>query len=322
MALKKGIAIVLTTMWFSTTLLAIPSFNPDDKKPGDDKKGKAAAKQKEDTTAYHLSDGITDPEEGPDTTAITFPSHDLYASWDVNTAHPYKFNESFKEDSVVITLVNPGDNPFSLPYRGNLTSLFGWRKYRPHFGTDISLHTGDTIVSAFDGMVRIAKYYQGYGNCVIIRHNNGLETVYAHLSKILVESGQSVSSGQLLGLGGNTGHSYGSHLHFEIRYLGQAIDTQDFIDYETGQLKSNFFTLRKCDVENKYDLRAMHYRHRHDVGLNKQYANSKRKSIHVVRKGETLSAIARKNHTTVKALCKKNRLKPTSTLRIGQKIAI
>ena len=248
----------------------------------------------------------------------------LYASWDTSTAHPYKFSEIFKDDSVCIQLTTGLDHGFILPNKGHLTSLFGWRKYRPHYGTDIDLNTGDTVVAAFDGMVRVAKPYYGYGNCVIIRHNNGLETVYGHLSKILVESGQQLTAGQTLGLGGNTGHSYGSHLHFEIRYLGQALDTQDFIDYEKGCLKAPSFLLRKSDVENKYDLRALHNRHKSDVGMARgKYSNGKTGAkSYKVRKGDTLSGIARKKGTTVKNLCKKNRLKPTSKLRIGQVIRI
>jgi murein DD-endopeptidase MepM/ murein hydrolase activator NlpD len=264
-----------------------------------------------------------DELEIPDTTQILFPSHDLYDSWDTHVAHPYNFNESFKEDSVLITLTQGEDNCFVLPYKGGLTSLFGWRKYRPHYGTDIDLETGDSVVASFDGMVRVAKYYQGYGNCVIIRHNNGLETVYGHLSKILVESGQKVNSGTLIGLGGNTGHSYGSHLHFEIRYLGQALDTQDFIDYEKGELKSNSFVLRKLDVENKYDLRALHTRHKYDVGMARgKYSKPVKGGIYKVRKGDTLGAIARKSGTSVKVLCKKNRLKPNSVLKLGQRLKI
>lgn len=294
--------------------------------PGDDKKAKAK-KEKEDTSCVTIAEPVINEsdEETPDTCLILFPSHDLYASWDTIAAHPYNFTDNFKADSVVITLTQEGDGGFILPFKGNLTSLFGWRKYRPHYGTDIDLETGDQIVSAFDGMVRVAKYYHGYGNCVIVRHSNGLETVYAHLSKILVESGQTVSAGSLLGLGGNTGHSYGSHLHFEIRYLGQALDTQDFIDFEKGELKSNCFTLRKCDVENKYDLRALHNRHRRDAGFAKgNYKNggSKGGRIHKVRQGDNLGKIARRYGTTVKALCKKNHLKPTSTLRLGQKIRV
>jgi len=304
-------------------LNASSSYLPDEKKPGDDKKAKG---KREDTTKFVVNEGVAledEDAETPDTLQITFPSHDLYASWDTIMAHPYKFNEAFKEDSVVIQLVNENEH-FVLPWKGPLTSVFGWRKYRPHYGTDINLETGDSIVSSFDGMVRCAKPFHGYGNCVIVRHKNGLETVYAHLSKILVESGQVVTAGTILGLGGNTGHSYGSHLHFEIRYLGQAIDTQDFIDYECGELKSDVFVLRKADVVNKYDLRALHNRHRQDL-MARRKGGSKSggyASLYKVRSGDTLGGIARKRGTTVKNLCRKNNLRPTSKLRVGQKLRI
>jgi len=320
----KKVIYILSVLCIGILHLEAAAFAPDEKKPGDDKKSKT---KREDTTQLAISREVVDletEEETPDSAAITFPSHDLYATWDTNEAHPYKFSEAFKEDSVTIKLVQDGENAFVMPFRGPLTSLFGWRKYRPHYGTDINLETGDSVVVSFDGMVRVAKPFHGYGNCVIVRHRNGLETVYAHLSKILVESGQKVDAGTLLGLGGNTGHSYGSHLHFEIRYLGQALDTQDFIDYEKGGLKATEFTLRKCDVENKYDLRALHNRHKQDLMARhgkSGYAVS-RTGYYKVRKGDTLGAIARRNHTTVKTLCKKNKLKPNSTLRIGQKIKI
>ena len=291
--------------------------------PGDDKKAKAK-KERDDTTHLVINQDnlTTDSEEGPDTTLILFPSHDLYASWDTSVAHPYNFKETFEGDSVTLTLTQEGDGGFVLPYKGGLTSLFGWRKYRPHYGTDIKLITGDQVVAAFDGMVRYAKYCLGYGNCVIIRHSNGLETVYAHLSKLLVESGQVVTAGSLIGLGGNTGHSFGSHLHFEFRYLGQALDTQDFIDYEKGELKSNCFTLRKSDVENKYDLRALHYRHRHDLGMAayKRAGTVKGGKIYVIRTGDNLGKIAKRYGTSVRVLCRKNGFKPTTKLRVGQKI--
>ena len=293
--------------------------------PGDDKK-KAPKKERTDTSRFAVNEEnlAADLEETPDTTMILFPSHDLYSSWDTIAAHPYNFNETFKSDSVELTLTEEGDGGFTLPYKGGLTSLFGWRKYRPHYGTDIDLETGDQVVAAFDGMVRVAKVYHGYGNCVIIRHKNGLETVYAHLSKILVESGQVVTAGSLVGLGGNTGHSYGSHLHFEIRYLGQALDTQDFIDYNTGELKSNCFMVRKSDVENKYDLRALHNRHKHDLyaGRYSKGGSGKGGKIHKVRAGDNLGKIAKRYHTTVKILCRKNGLKPTSKLKVGRKIKI
>jgi len=321
---KKLIFILSITCTFFLSLSAFAI--PDDKnKPGDDKKDKA---KKADTTKVALNgnDLLEETEtELPDTLEISFPSHDLYTSWDTETAHPYNFKENFKNDSVEIQLTNAYDCGFTPPFCGQLTSLYGWRKYRPHYGTDIDLVTGEGVRAAFDGMVRVARFYKGYGNCVIIRHNNGLETVYAHLSKLLVESGQQVESGTFVGLGGNTGHSHGSHLHFEIRYLGQAIDAQDVIDFEKGQLLTNTFVLRKNDVENKYDLRALHSRYRKDLGLaygNYKDKNGKSYKIYYIRKGDNLSRIAKRNRTTVNAICKKNGIKPTTILRPGRKLKI
>lgn len=327
---KNFICILsLSCLGFFST--AAGTFSPDDrnKKPDDDKKAKI---KRDDTTKQVIqSEMLAEAgDESIDTVQILFPSHDLYSSWDTSMAHPYHFYEAFKGDSVIITLTQTADCGFSMPFRGGITSEFGWRKYRPHYGTDIDLETGDSVVNAFDGMVRMAKYCSGYGNCVIVRHNNGLETVYGHLSKIMVEPGQTVTAGGALGLGGNTGRSSGSHLHFEMRYLGQALDTEDFLDYSKGTLKTNTFTLRKSDVENKYDLRALHSRHKRDIGLTRAERKSGKyvkggksfKGVYKIRSGDSLGTIARKNHTTVKALCKKNGLKLTSKLRPGQKLKI
>ncbi len=324
----KKLFVILSVLCVGfSNLNAISSYGDDDKnKRGDDKKNKA---KREDTTKFAVNNEnlIEEEDESPDTSQILFPSHDLYAIWDTVWAHPYNFNESFKMDSVCLQLVAPGDGPFVMPFKGGKTSVFGWRRYRPHYGTDIDLETGDQVVSAFDGMVRLAKYCQGYGNCVIIRHKNGLETVYGHLSKILVEAGQTLNSGDLIGLGGNTGRSRGSHLHLEFRYLGQALDTEDFIDYDKGELKDYCFTLRKADVENKYDLRALHARHKRDVGYARaskggKYTPVGKGGIYRVRSGDNLGKIAARNHTTIKSLCKKNRIKETTVLQIGQKLKI
>lgn len=327
----KKLIYILSISCLSYLNTAAGTFSPDDrnKKIDDDKKSKI---KRDDTTKQVIQSELLAEagDESIDTVQILFPSHDLYSSWDTSMAHPYHFYEAFKGDSVIITLTQIADCGFSMPFRGGITSEFGWRKYRPHYGTDIDLETGDSVVNAFDGMVRMAKYCSGYGNCVIVRHNNGLETVYGHLSKIMVEPGQTVNAGSALGLGGNTGRSSGSHLHFEMRYLGQALDTEDFLDYSKGTLKTNTFTLRKSDVENKYDLRALHSRHKSDIGLTRAERKSGKhlkggknfKGIYKIRSGDTLGTIARKKHTTVKALCKKNGLKPGSKLRLGQKLRI
>lgn len=305
--------------------------NPDEKPLKKDDDGKKKVVKKDDTTktainpAILVANNTEDAEEESEVDSLlAFPSNDLYASWDTATIHPYSFALSFKKDSAVIKLTEPTDCGFVLPFKGNVTSEFGWRHRRPHYGTDIDLETGDTVVAAFDGMVRIAKLNRSYGNVVIIRHSNGLETVYAHLSKILVEAGQKIEAGQTLGLGGNTGHSFGAHLHFEMRYLGQAMDAEDFVDFQKGILKNNSVMITKADVETKYDLRALHSRQKKDLGLARVTGSKskyKGKTI-TVRKGDTLGKIAQRNHTTIKAICKKNGIKQNKKIRQGQKLKV
>lgn len=318
--------LVVTSNAMNASVYDEKPASPAGRKPGDDKK---KVKSKDDTSAVNSNiakiDEDCNDEEAVDTSLILFPSNDLYASWDTTMAHPYNFNEAFKVDSVEIDLISPDDNGFSMPFKGHVTSEYGWRRRRPHYGTDIDLVTGDTVVSAFDGMVRIAKVCYGYGNCIIVRHKNGLETVYAHLSQMNVEVGKMVKAGEIIGLGGNTGRSTGDHLHWELRYLGQAIDAMDVVDFKSGNLKDNCFVLRKKDVVAKYDLRALKNRHRSDVGLSKAelaYAKKTGSKLHKIKSGDTLGYLAKRYHTTVSALCKKNKIKPTSTLRLGQLIKI
>lgn len=329
---EKGLLTKITKIFIFISLLAVTSSSLtariyDEKKPGDDKKAKTKAKDDTSSVNTNLAklEDCNEEQEEADAALFMFPSNDLYASWDTTMAHPYNFQEAFKVDSVEIDLVAPGDGAFAIPFKGNVTSEYGWRRRRPHYGTDIDLVTGDTVVAAFDGMVRIARVCHGYGNCIIVRHNNGLETVYGHLSQMNVEPGQVVKAGEIIGLGGNTGRSTGDHLHWELRYLGQAIDAQDVVDFGKGQLKDNCFVLRKTDVVAKYDLRALKGRHRRDVGLTKAelaYAKKTGSKLHKIKQGDTLGYIAKRYHTTVSALCKKNKLKPTSTLRLGQLIKI
>jgi murein DD-endopeptidase MepM/ murein hydrolase activator NlpD len=148
-----------------------------------------------------------------------------------------------------INLLLLGENEqFKLTWYGRLTSTYKRRWGKQHHGLDIDLETGDTVMAAFDGVVRYAQFNRsGFGNCIIIRHMNGLETIYAHLSKIDVEPNVFVSAGQLIGLGGNTGHSTGSHLHFETRYKDFSFNPLLFIDIEKQELKSNTLVLHASD---------------------------------------------------------------------------
>ena len=156
-------------------------------------------------------------------------------------------------DEIEIPLVD-SVNKFQLTWYGKLNSKYGPRWGRMHKGLDLYLRTGDTVVAAFNGVVRYAQFNSGgYGNCVVVRHTNGLETIYGHLSKINVSVNQYVLAGELLGLGGTTGHSSGPHLHFETRYKDFAIDPEQYYNTETGVLLSSTLVLDKEDLNvNRY----------------------------------------------------------------------
>lgn len=185
------------------------------------------------------------------------PSNDIYKDWNNSVINPYPGIQSYSGDTIKLSLISDSSCKFVSPCPGKITSGFGWRSGTPHVGIDLDLETGDTVVSAFEGVVRISGWINGYGNCVVIRHYNGLESLYGHLSKLAVTSGQHVNSGECIGLGGNTGYSFGSHLHFELRLLGRPLDARDFIDFTTGTLKDPVVNLSKLDFEKRYGQSAI-----------------------------------------------------------------
>lgn len=211
--------------------------------------------------------------------------------------HPEKILKG--NDTIWLQLVDSGSR-YSHPFKGPVSSRFGYRWGRMHYGTDVALRVGDTLVSAFDGIVRIAQRNYSYGNIVIIFHKNGLETYYAHMSKLFVEPNQVVKSGEPIGLGGNTGRSFGAHLHFEMRYLGAPIDPQKVIDFETYQLKDERFPLCKNTLYGVSSSGAKYHR---------------------VRSGETLSSIARKYRTSVSRIKSLNGMH-SSRIRAGATIRV
>ncbi len=187
------------------------------------------------------------------------PAGEIYDDWDTTSVHSEKFDALVFDDTIRIPLRDPGHCQYVHPFNGTTTSNFGFRKYRYHFGVDINLETGDTVRCAFDGKVRIAQKSKSYGYVVVIRHNNGLETYYAHLSKMTVKPGEDIEAGMTLGLGGNTGHSYGSHLHFEVRFRGVAIDPNYLIDFKNQTLRTDTYELTKADF--KYLTESYKVRH-------------------------------------------------------------
>lgn len=220
---------------------------------------------------------------------------------------------------------------YAFPVEKETTSGFGGR--RRHKGVDIPIETGDDIVAAFGGKVRYAKWNSGgFGNLVIIRHPNGMETYYAHLSKLKVKPNQVVQAGELIGLGGSTGRSYSPHLHFEVRYGHVAFDPKYIFDLENFCLKSDSLDLANVVKNGRGQVCYDHVdidedAHDHDHASEKENtvappaapANAK---YYSVRSGDTLSKIGAKHGRSIDALCRLNGLTRTSILQIGQKIRV
>ena len=229
-----------------------------------------------------------------------YPALSLYPNWNNQYVHAY--GNAIIPDTYTIDLTG-----FHMPTPSTkITSPFGPRWRRMHNGLDLKVNIGDTIVAAFDGKVRIVKYERrGYGKYVVIRHDNGLEAVYGHLSKQLVEENQLVKAGEVIGLGGNTGRSTGSHLHFETRFLGIAINPIYMFDFPKQDIVADTYTFRRTQGSKRAGS--------HDT----QVADGTIR-YHKVKSGDTLSRIAKLRGVSVSTLCKLNRIKPTTTLRIGQ----
>ena len=245
-------------------------------------------------------------------------------AWDEVSSNPYKLSQEDLPYSWSVWLVDSLDQ-YHCPFQGDVhpRGKFGPRRGRRHQGVDLPLKTGDPIYAAFTGKVRMSRYFGGFGNLVVIRHDNGLETFYAHLSKRYVEVGDWVNAGDVIGLGGSTGRSTGPHLHFETRYKGFAFDPQWLIDFKTGELRHRLFVLKKkyFNIYSNYE-QDFEDEMRNEEEDKAEDAERAAMKWHVVRSGDTLSKIARNNGTTVSAICKLNGINPNATLRIGKKIRV
>ena len=243
-------------------------------------------------------------------------------SWDPDMCYTSNRSNDLSKlkDTLWLCVVDSSYNDFVMPVNGVVTSRYGYRKGRYHNGIDLNLNTGDTVVAAFSGKVRYARYNDsGFGNLVIIRHYNGLETFYAHLSKHLVVPNQEVKAGDPIGLGGNTGRSFGAHLHFETRFYDAPINPEEIIDFKNQELRDeNLFIHRGlfrpgASVSNTSGPVAA-------SGSGSSVSGGTQ--YHKVRSGDTLGAIARKYGTTVSRLCQLNGIRPTTTLHIGKTLKV
>lgn len=250
------------------------------------------------------------------------PAADLYEEWSNDYTHvPANLPDSFRIDL----------RGFCMPTTNRVvTSNFGARWRRQHKGLDIKVYIGDTIRAAFNGKVRIVRYEaRGYGKYVVIRHPNGLETYYGHMSKQLVTENQEVRAGDPIGLGGNTGRSTGSHLHFETRLAGVALNPAIMFDFKNQDVIGDEWTFRRSTYNNESSqatrLRGTGGVYRGGDGLNYAELTNTNKNqsndnvrYHKVKRGETLSSIARKHRTSVSALCSLNHIGKNVTLKPNQ----
>ena len=231
-----------------------------------------------------------------------YPAYSLYPDWNNQRVH------AFSKTVVIPDTFRIDMTGFCMPTTNTkITSKFGPRRRRMHNGIDVKVYIGDTIRSAFSGKVRMVKYERrGYGKYVVIRHDNGLETIYGHLSKQMVKEDQYVEAGEVIGLGGNTGRSTGSHLHFETRFLGQAINPALLFDFEKQDIVADSYMFMKG--KNRY--RRSNSSAVAAGGGDIQY--------YKVRKGDSLSRISKKTGVSIDRLCKLNGITRRTTLRINQ----
>lgn len=292
--------------------------------------------QEESQSFLLMVDSVTCSKDIQEEQFQLFPALDLYAAWQEGEEGP------LWDHSVSIPATFDVDvSKFVAPTLGRVTSPFGWRRRRMHKGVDLKLYVGDTVRAAFDGKIRVRKYERrGYGYYYVIRHNNGLETVYGHLSKQILPQDTEVKAGQAIGLGGNTGRSSGSHLHFEMRFMGIALDPGDIIDFDSFKPKSDVYEFKRSYAEwaqNNKGRRGAKYkeskgRNNVSVANNKQASTTKQsntkatntkssgRGIHIVKQGDTLTRIAARYGTTVDKLCRLNGINQNKTLQLGQRI--
>ena len=258
------------------------------------------------------------PYHGPEIQFIYFewmPGYGLYQNFDIIATH-YKHAGAVNPNMLVL-------GKYCHPTRFPAGSNYGKRRRRMHYGVDMGYPTGTPVVAAFDGQVRCSKPNAGgYGNLVVIRHYNGLETYYAHLSGRLVNPGQLVNAGDTIGLGGNTGRSYGSHLHFETRYLGTPFNPNNIIDFAEYKLKCDTLYISGFrGAENIVTNTSPSSEQKSGSSTTVAAANPANAIYYTVKQGDTLSQIAAKYHTTV------DRIKQLSGLRgdflkIGQRLRV
>lgn len=254
----------------------------------------------------------------------------FYCNWNNLQTFCYFVPAPDTAGGVAIELLK-GEEKFCFPRYGTLWSVFKEK----HKALDIDLKEGDTVLNMFDGIVRYAQFNTGgFGNLVIVRHNNGLETYYGHLSKIKVKINQKVKSGELLGLGGSTGRSYNPHLHLEVRYQDHSLDPFTFIDWENKTMKTNVLVLDKIafspwlmgiapvEISKPNYTTVSNVKNTDTNTVNVNQETNTKATYHTVKKGDTMFSISKAYGTTLQQICDWNGIKNPDKIALGQKLRV
>ncbi len=242
-------------------------------------------------------------------------------NWDHTVYNP------FKNEVVVFPVqLEFRDSTYASPIGKNkvVTSRYGWRRGRAHKGIDIDLITGDSLYAMFDGIIRMSRYTKGHGRTVVVRHYNGLETVYAHLSAYGLKENDSVFKGDYLGKGGVSGNARGSHLHLVLNYKGISINPEYLFEFND----ENTIRAEEIWVTKQWTRPYVHNSKRQSKIIplltQEEAINSliKQKEIYVVKRGDTLSRISKRNNVSIAAICKTNAISKNSVIKPGQKLVI
>lgn len=254
-------------------------------------------------------DMLRDPNFRFDQTMIPAGAHYPF-DWDTVVINPYKVSLKEMNDTILLKLKDSMDCAFHPPAIGDITSNFGFRSWgrraKFHYGVDVRMEVGDPVYAIFDGVVRVAKRSADYGYVVLIRHYNGLETLYAHFDQLLAYTGKPVRSGEIIGLSGNTGRSTGPHLHFEVRFKGEKIDPNKIINFPSGSLMSDSLQIDKTCFSHLYKVQQAKIKSRY----------------YTVRRGDTLGKIAYKNGVSVKQIKRLNKISTKTKLKAGRRLRI
>lgn len=285
------------------------------------------------SSSVHDNDDIELAEKDFIQETYQIPGYSLYYKyWDTENISSQRLKIPFEGNPLSLFLVQSNNNPFFYPCDGNNSILaeYGATKKGFHPGVDIRVNQGAPLRCCFDGVVRLAKNYGDYGKVVVVRHYNGLETIYSNLSIIMVKPGQILQAGDIIGASGKAKKSGTEQMHFEVRFMNECFDPGLFIDFESMGLKDNLLVLNESDLSIQESIAAENeFKAEYEKGRiesEEQSMGTQKESseelYHVVKTGDTMYSISKKYQLSLTDLFQLNNMKETDKIKIGQRIRV